>query len=133
MIFHARETLHPEPIKLHSSILSRMYQEAVTSRRSMPFIMYSGGPVPIVRPRGIKGWAQVAVWLALLAPLVLWFEGHLGPVYTSADKPTAIFLFCTGLVVWLIAGIWWVVVHSEVVPLVEVRRERQYRRRQRHR
>jgi hypothetical protein len=42
-----------------------------------PFVLYRRGPWNFtIVPRGASGWAQFGVWMALLVPLVLWFENH---------------------------------------------------------
>ena len=80
--------------------------------RDKPFVMYRRGPANfIIVPRGMLGWTQFAVWLALLGALVVWF----------ADQ----FL--------LNSGIWWMIARAEIVEVAELMRDRQRARRKRRR
>lgn len=116
-----------------SSILTRHYREYLVNRRRSPFVMYSGGIIPIIVPAGLKGWVQLGLWLAMLAPLVLWFDTHLATDRHAPDFGAGVFLFIAGVAAWLIGGLWWMTVHSHVMPLVELRRSRQAKRREQKR
>lgn len=99
-------------------------------REVKPFIIYEGGALPfMIVPRGWKGWMQFAIWLALLAPLVLWLSNHIQTPQSGTDLGTGVFLFVMGLTVWLVAGLWWAIVRAEVIRMVEIRRQKQYARR----
>jgi uncharacterized membrane protein len=102
-------------------------------RKAKPFVLYLGGLIPWIVPRGLKGWAQFFVWLALLIPLVLWLDSHVLSVRDNPDFGTGLFLFFVGVAGWLIAGLWWMLAHAEVVFVVEIRRKKQYERRERER
>ncbi|WP_086738769.1 hypothetical protein [Erythrobacter colymbi] len=99
-----------------------------------PFVMYRRGPMHFtIVPRGPKGWAQFAVWLALLVPLVLWFTGYVDNPDHAEDFGSAVFLFLFGIAGWLICGLWWMGSHAETVDVVVLRREQQAQRRKRER
>lgn len=99
-------------------------------RQDKPFIIYEGGALPfVIVPRGWKGWSQFAIWLALLAPLVLWLSNHMQTPQSGTDFGTGVFLFIMGLTIWLVSGLWWAVVRAEVIRMVEIRRQKQYARR----
>jgi len=101
--------------------------------RQQPFIMFSGGPIPILVPRGLKGSAQFAVWLALLVPLILCLDEFLDSDRAAPDSEFGVLLVCLGIVAWLIGGLWWMTAHSQVILWVEMQRDRQYKRRERDR
>lgn len=101
--------------------------------RDKPFVMYYRGPVSFsLVPRGLKGWLQAAIWVAVLGILVAWFSNHTGPGIDGTGYAAALFLFCMGVLAWLIGGVWWMVAHSERVDVSEMLRDRQ-RQRQRER
>jgi len=95
-----------------------------------PFALIEGGVLPyMIRPRGWKGWAQFAFWIAAAMPLVLWVSCHLKTAGDGSELAAGLFLFGIGAVVWLFAGIWWALPRAELVRMVEVRRRQQYARR----
>lgn len=97
--------------------------------RVRPFVLYTGGWLNfMIVPRGVKGWAQFAIWIALLVPLVLWLDGHLDSSRTGPAYGDGLLLFFAAAAAWLIGGLWWMLANSEVVSVVELRRERQYDR-----
>lgn len=99
-------------------------------REVKPFIIYEGGALPFMLvPRGWKGWGQFALWLATLTPLVLWLIHHVETQGNGPDFAPGVFLFIVGVVVWLVAGLWWAIVRAEVIRMVEIRRQKQYARR----
>ncbi|MFM7403024.1 MAG: hypothetical protein ACKO1N_02780 [Erythrobacter sp.] len=109
-------------------------EELMPTKGKKAFVKYVGGSLPVVIvPRGIKGWLQFAIWLALLAPVILWLEHHLDTPVKTAHSGEAIFLFCVGVVAWLILGLWWILAHSETVQMVEIKRQKQRERRRRQR
>lgn len=93
--------------------------------------MLIGGLVPVWIPRGLRGWTQFGLWWALAVPLALSFASHLQSNQLDPDFATWVFLFCVATLAWLIGGIWWMTVNSEIIPIVELRRSRQDRRRKR--
>lgn len=102
--------------------------------RNKPFVVYRRGRSNFsIRPRGIKGWAQFAAWLAMLVPGIVWLDGHVDSHMRPADYLAGLFLFCLGIVIWLIAGLWWMLARAEAVDVVELRRQQQYERRARER
>jgi hypothetical protein len=99
-----------------------------------PFVVYRRptGLFTIV-PRGLKGWAQLAVWIALLMPLVMWFMNHTQVHSTGRAFFDGLGLFCLGIVAWLIGGVWWMLARSEVVDMAELARRRYMEDRKRRR
>jgi hypothetical protein len=105
-------------------------------RKDRPFVLYRRGPMSFtIVPRGIMGWTQFIVWLALAAPLLAWFVEHATtPAFARANVlEDVIFLFVIGIAVWLIAGVWWMRAHAEEVDVVVYRRDQQRARRRRER
>lgn len=99
-------------------------------RKDMPFVVYRRGPGSFtIIPRGLKGWAQFAVWLALLLPLVLWFADHAPPQTAGEFAHYGLVLFVIGLLAWFASGIWWMLARGEVIDVVELQRDRQRARR----
>ncbi len=95
-----------------------------------PFIVYEGGVLPYrIVPRGWKGWAQFSLWLALLTPLLVGFAKHSQTQHNGSDFGTGLFLFMMGVIVWLVAGLWWMLARAEVIRVVEIKRKKQYARR----
>jgi uncharacterized membrane protein YgcG len=82
-------------------------------------------------PRGAMGWLQIGLWLALAAMLVSWFVSHASkpPFARGAVFEDVVFLFIFGMVVWVIAGLWWMRTHAEEVDIVVHLRDRQRARR----
>lgn len=102
--------------------------------RDRPFVLYVGGMLGWhVVPRGIKGWTQFVIWLALLTPLVMWLGEHLAAQHKSGDYMAGLMLFVFGVMAWLIGGLWWMLSRAEVIQMVEVRRTKQYERWERER
>lgn len=94
--------------------------------REQPFIVYRRGPgIFTVRPRGAKGWLQIGVWAVLVVPLVLWFFDHASATARGDDFVPALFLFCVGMVAWVIIGLWWVFAHAEVIEYSVMLRDKQ--------
>ena len=105
-------------------------------RKDRPFVLYRRGPMSFtIVPRGIVGWGQFGLWLALAAPLVIWFAGHVKtPAFSRVTLlEDVIFLFVCGMVAWLIAGLWWMWAHAEQVDVVVHRRDQHRARRKRDR
>lgn len=101
-------------------------------KKDKPFVLYRRGPMAFhIVPRGWQGWAQVAVWIGLLAALIVWFDSRLDPLVPRSDQASAIFLLIAGIVFWLIGGLWWMAVHAEVVDWAMAQRDRQIARRKR--
>ena len=103
-------------------------------KKGKPFVLYRRGPMSFsIVPRGVTGWAQLGVWVALLIAQFLWFMGYIqAPAHQPGD-PHAIVLFFLCLAIWLIAGLWWIVARAEVVEWAEILRERQRAGRSRRR
>ena len=109
-------------------------EERVMPNRRKPFVVYRRwqGRFTIV-PRGVAGWGQFAVWMALLVALVVWFARHLE---TNAKAPgyyEGIGLFGAGLLAWVVGGLWWMFAHAEVIDMSEFMRDRQREARRRRR
>jgi hypothetical protein len=98
-------------------------------QKRKPFVLYKGGVLRyMVVPRGIRGWTQFVLWLAMLAPLVLWFVDHVTDPRKGHEFGASVVLFATGIVAWLIGGLWWMLARAELVYVVEIRRQKQYAR-----
>lgn len=99
------------------------------SSKDRPFVLYVGGMLGWhLVPRGIRGWTQFIIWLALLAPLVMWLADHLATEQKRGDTLAGVVLFVFGVLAWLICGLWWMLSRAEIVHMVEVRRKKQYER-----
>jgi len=104
------------------------------SKKDRPFMVYRRGPTEfIIVPRGIKGWLQFGAWLALLVPLIIWFESHVSDFSTGPDFVTGLVLFVVGVIAWLICAMWWMFARAEVVEVSVWKRERQREKRERER
>lgn len=97
--------------------------------RAKPFVVYQRGPafLPVV-PRGFMGWFQLSVWIALLAAHIVWFRNHVEGLAPTESMGPGLFLFCMGVVAWLIGCFWWMTAHAEVVDYVMLKRELKRRR-----
>ncbi len=105
-------------------------------RKDKPFVLYRYGPMQFtIVPRGLMGWAQLAVWLALAVPLLLWLIDHATtPVFArTAVLKDVIVLFVLGMITWAIAGLWWMRAHATEVDIIAYRRDQQRARRKRER
>lgn len=99
------------------------------SSKDRPFVLYVGGMLGWhLVPRGIKGWTQFLIWLALLVPLVMWLADHLAAQHGKGEYMAGLLLFAFGVLAWLIGGLWWMLSRAEIVEMVEVRRQKQYAR-----
>jgi hypothetical protein len=86
-----------------------------------PFVMYRRGTLNFtIVPRGVKGWTQFAVWMALLVPLLLWFAGYAAEHGEEPDFTIGLALYLGGMLVWTVGGIWWMKARAEVVDLQEL-------------
>lgn len=102
--------------------------------KDKPFVVYRRGVgFTTIVPRGAKGWAQFAVWLALLVPLVVWFAKHVRTPRDGLEFGIAVVLFCTALIGWAVCCIWWMAVRAEVVDVGVMNRDRQRRKRNKQR
>lgn len=102
--------------------------------KGKPFVLYTGGWLTaMIVPRGAKGWAQFAIWIALLIPLASWLPDHIALTRGRPEFTAGLLLFLAGVVVWLICGLWWMLSRAEVINMVEIRRQRNYDRIQRER
>lgn len=102
--------------------------------RGKPFVMYRRGPANfIIVPRGVVGWSQFAVWVALLAALAVWFARHVQLHSEAADFSYTLVLFGMGVFIWIVAGLWWMIARAEIVDVAELMRDRQRERRKRRR
>lgn len=102
-------------------------------KRDRPFAVYrrASGMFTIV-PRGLFGWTQLIVWLALLAGLAAWFYDHYITHYQSGMLAIGVVLFIFGLIAWTLCFLWWVFARAEVIDR-EVWRRDQERKKQRRR
>lgn len=100
-------------------------------RKDKPFVLYRRGPLNFrIVPRGLMGWLQFALWMALAGMLVSWFLSHASMPTHARDAvyEDVIFLFLFGMVVWLIGGLWWMRAHAEEIDVSEYLRDRQRER-----
>lgn len=103
-------------------------------RRDLPFIVCRRGPGSFTfRPRSAKGWLQIGVWAMLGTPLLVWFSGHASLGASDSDFGPALFLFCIGVLAWVIGGLWWVLAHAEVIDHAVMLRDRQRAEREKRR
>lgn len=101
-------------------------------KRDKPFVIYRGGWIDyMIVPKGLVGWMQFLIWLALLVPMALWFMDH-SKVHEGPDLANGQLLLVFGILFWLLGGIWWMSVRATVVDVPVLRRDRQ-RERQRER
>ena len=95
-------------------------------RKDKPFVLYSRGALSFtIIPRGFSGWLQLAVWVALLLPLVVWFEDHITNPLRQSSFGAAVVLFGIGVLAWFVCGLWWILAHCEVVNMSEHLRDKQ--------
>jgi hypothetical protein len=86
-----------------------------------PFMMYRRGTLNFtIVPRGVKGWTQFAVWMALLVPLMLWFASYAAEHGEGPDFYIGLALYLGGMLAWTVGGIWWMKARAEVVDLQEL-------------
>ncbi len=104
------------------------------SNSDKPFVVYkrASGSFTIA-PRGPNGWAQFAIWVALLVPLCVWFLDHLAVSKTNGDVFVGVALVVFGLMAWLICGLWWMRSRAEIVDVVIEKRDRQLKERRNRR
>ncbi|HSF12983.1 MAG TPA: hypothetical protein VLA50_08420 [Erythrobacter sp.] len=102
--------------------------------QAKPFVIYrrQTGFITIV-PRGLKGWTQFGVWMALLMPLVIWFSTHLETHSDRREFFDGLVLFCVGVVAWFIGGVWWMLARGEVIDVAELMRRRYMEQRKQRR
>jgi len=100
-----------------------------------PFVMYRRGALNFtIVPRGMKGWTQFAVWMALLVPLLLWFTHYVAKHSEGPDFTIGLAIYLGGMLAWTVGGIWWMKARAEVVDLQELlklKREQDRKRRRR--
>jgi hypothetical protein len=102
--------------------------------RDKPFVMYRRGPANFtIVPRGVMGWFQFAVWLALLGGLVVWFAKHVHFNPGNGHYYEGLLLFGIGVFLWMVTGLWWMMARAEIVEVAELMRDRQRERRKRRR
>lgn len=101
--------------------------------KDKPFVVYRKGPGNFtIVPRGVKGWMQFCLWLALLVPLIYWITEY-AREHSGEEFFTGLVLFCVGILAWIIGGIWWSLARAEVVNSVELQRRRYMEKRRRRR
>ena len=102
--------------------------------RDKPFVMYRRGPANfIIVPRGMLGWSQFAVWLALLGALVVWIADQFLLNSSNGQFFEVVTLLAIGVFIWFVAGLWWMIARAEIVEVAELMRDRQRERRKRRR
>ncbi len=98
-----------------------------------PFVLYRKSAFNFtITPRGVKGWTQFAVWMALLVPLLVWFDGYSAAHAGGPGFAKGMALFIGGMLFWTVGGIWWMRARAEVVDLdamLKLKREQDRKRR----
>lgn len=99
-----------------------------------PFVLYRRGPMNFsIVPRGVAGWVQSGIWMALLAPptiaFVLWAEAHEG----DPQFWVGLALYLVATLIWTLAGIRWMKARAEVVDIPTLLREKREAERKRRR
>ncbi len=90
-----------------------------------PFVLHRRGPWNFtIIPRRISGWAQFCVWMALLVPLLLWFEGYNAAHRKDSGLYTGLAVFIAGMTAWTVGGIWWMKARAEIVDVAEILRQK---------
>lgn len=94
-----------------------------------PFVLYRKGPYNFtIVPRGVKGWAQFGVWIALLVPPSIAFA-----VYAEANEGrpefwVALAVYLVATLIWSLAAISWMRARAEVVDvavMLKLKREQE--------
>ena len=86
--------------------------------------MYQRGPAHLtIVPRGFAGWFQLTAWLAVLAAHIFWFARYVDGLGRNDSMGPGLFLFCMGLVGWLICCFWWMAARAEVIDYLELQRD----------
>lgn len=94
-----------------------------------PFVVYrKGSGSYFFVPRGLNGWLQTAIWAAVPVPVIMWLL-DLAAFYGEESEFWGGFLSVCFVVFWVIAGLWWVGAHADVIDYVEVKRAKQKQRR----
>jgi hypothetical protein len=102
--------------------------------KGKPFVMYRRGPANFtIVPRGMLGWSQFAVWMALFGALVMWFADHAEANGKGAAFYDGLAVFAVGVIVWFVVGLWWMLARAEVVEVAELMRDRQMAKRKQRR
>ena len=100
-----------------------------------PFVLYRKGPMNFtIVPRGVRGWTQFGVWMALLVPLLLWFADYAAKHGEGPNFFIGLALYLGGMLIWTVGGIWWMKARAEVVDVNELLKlKREQDRKKRHR
>ncbi len=102
--------------------------------KGKPFVLYRRGPMNFtIVPRGVKGWLQFGVWLALLVPMILRFADQHARDDAGSQFYAALGVFLFGLLFWSIAMIWWMIARADVVDVPVRLRDKQRGARKRRR
>ena len=90
-----------------------------------PFVMYRRGPWNFnIVPRGVKGWALMGVWLALLAPILIVFERYAEALQGTPMFLVAVGLFVLAVLIWSLAMIAWMKARAEVINVTDMLRQK---------
>lgn len=88
-----------------------------------PFVLYRQSRFNFtIIPRGVQGWTQFAVWMALLVPPTLAFVAYAEAHENDPGFVIAVALFMLATLVWTLGGIWWMKARAEVVDVEELLR-----------
>lgn len=83
-----------------------------------PFVLYRKSRFNFtIVPRGVRGWTQFAVWMAMLMPPTLAFIAYADAHDSDPGFFVAGALFLLATLVWSLGGIWWMKARAEVVDL----------------
>jgi hypothetical protein len=90
-----------------------------------PFVMYRRSRFNFsIVPRGVKGWGQFAIWMALLAPIMIIFARYAETLEGTPMFAVAIGLFVAATLVWSIAMIVWMKARAEVIDVTDMLRQK---------
>lgn len=97
-----------------------------------PFVLYRRGPMNFtIVPRGVKGWVQLVIWMALLVPPLLWLNDYAAAYGEERALYPGLAAFMGMVLVWSLGGIAWMRPRAEVVDvdeLLKLKREAERRR-----
>ena len=86
-----------------------------------PFVLYRKGPMNFtIVPRGVKGWVQFAIWMALLVPPVVWFTDYAATHGEGQALYIGLAAFMGMMLVWTVGGTWWMRARAEIVDVNEL-------------
>jgi hypothetical protein len=86
------------------------------------FVLYRKSPMNFnVSPRGLKGWIQLGIWIALLVPPTFALARYAHLHEGRPELTVAITLYALYILVWTLGGIAWIRARAEIVDLHTLR------------